>query len=180
MGNSYRLVICASKRIHWWFIFSDPKMKFRPGGHQGRKSKFYFWVWISIWTISGTYLKHKSPIDMNFPILVLPLLAGDLGKIKIWIGIGHNSGPGCRIDLKLVPKYYVLQDFITSRGFSFKILKLGPLGPTLKKSLNFYITYKKLEVNIGPYTKFQVSKFIGSKFKVGGGTLWMYCIGSAF
>jgi hypothetical protein len=55
--------------------------------------------------------------------------------------------------------------------FSFKILKLAPLGLTLKKSLNFYIAYKKLEVNIGLYTKFQVSRFIGSKIKVGGGTL---------
>jgi hypothetical protein len=34
------------------------------------------------------------------------------------------------------------------QGFSFKILKLPPLGPTLKKSLNFYIAFKKLEVNL--------------------------------
>jgi hypothetical protein len=46
---------------------------------------------------------------------------------------------------------------------------LAPLGPTLKKSLNFYIAYKKLEVNIGLYTKFQDSKFIDSKIKVGVG-----------
>jgi hypothetical protein len=42
------------------------------------------------------------------------------------------------------------------------------LGPTLKKSYNFYISYKKLEVNIGPHTKLEVSKFIGSKIKGGG------------
>jgi hypothetical protein len=43
---------------------------------------------------------------MNFPFFVLPLLAGEHGKTKILIG--HNSVPGCRIDLELVPKYYVL------------------------------------------------------------------------
>jgi hypothetical protein len=54
------------------------------------------------------------------------------------------------------------------QGFSFKILKLAPLGPTLKKLRNFYIAHKKLEVNISSYTIFQVSKFIRSKIKVGG------------
>jgi hypothetical protein len=45
---------------------------------------------------------------------------------------------------------------------------LAPLGTTLKKSLNFYIAYKKLEVNIGWFREFQVSKLIGSKIEVGG------------
>jgi hypothetical protein len=141
MGNSYRLVICASNRSHYWFILKFRSKNeiqiliFRPWWASGGENgcfEILFWAWISMWITSGTYLKHKAPIDMNFPFSVLPLLAVEHGKIKNWIG--HNSGPGCWIDLKLVRKYYVLQGLwhdVSQMGFSFKILKLVPLEPPL-------------------------------------------------
>jgi hypothetical protein len=44
---------------------------------------------------------------MNFPVLVLFLLADEHGKMKN--SKGHNSGLGCRIELNFSPMYYVLQ-----------------------------------------------------------------------
>jgi hypothetical protein len=56
-------------------------MKFRllalmaSGGENGL---FEFFFRSEFQYISGTYLKHKSPIDINFPYL----LAGEHGKIE--------------------------------------------------------------------------------------------------
>lgn len=56
---------------------------FHPVRLSGLISKCYFWVWILVWTISGTYSKLKSLNKMKFPFLVFPLLTGEDRKRKI-------------------------------------------------------------------------------------------------
>jgi hypothetical protein len=125
-------MICASNRsvllmIHIEIQTQILNLKYRPWWPWGVDVlKLHLWVWISIWIISGTYLKHKSPIKINFLFLVLPYWQKNMEK-----QISHNSGPGFRIRIKVLRFLKPSIRCITNRGFPFKIFKFTPLGPTL-------------------------------------------------
>jgi hypothetical protein len=85
-------------------------------------------------------------IHLCFKYVNTPLLTGSEHMHRTQ-HFGSRSDPATLVqDFK---------DFFFILNLDFKV---GSLVPALKKFLNFYLAYKKLEVNIGPYT-YKISGF---------------------